>query len=83
MKLKKNVRDAKLKRDENRPTAVVLTSMGGPETLDDIHHFLYNLFSDKDMMELSFQEQLVSFIATRRTPRLYRDHRQKDGARTH
>ncbi|KAI8971928.1 ferrochelatase [Mycotypha africana] len=52
------------------PTAVLLTNMGGPATLDDVHNFLHNLFSDRDLMQLPFQNYLSKFIAYRRTPKI-------------
>ncbi|CAO3621229.1 unnamed protein product [Cunninghamella blakesleeana] len=42
--------------------------MGGPQTLDDVHDFLLNLFSDRDIMKLPFQSSLAKWIAKRRTP---------------
>ncbi|ORZ20704.1 ferrochelatase [Absidia repens] len=50
------------------PTAVLLTNMGGPETLDDVHDFLLNLFTDRDIMKLPFQPAIAKWIAKRRTP---------------
>jgi hypothetical protein len=42
--------------------------MGGPETLDDVHDFLLNLFTDRDIMKLPFQPSIAKWIARRRTP---------------
>ncbi|KAI9317033.1 ferrochelatase [Dichotomocladium elegans] len=50
------------------PTAVLLTNMGGPETLEDVHDFLLNLFTDRDIMKLPVQKHLAKWIAKRRTP---------------
>ncbi|KAI7870446.1 ferrochelatase [Spinellus fusiger] len=50
------------------PTAILLTNMGGPETLDNVHSFLLNLFSDRDLMKLPVQPLLSKWIAKRRTP---------------
>ncbi|CAO3655807.1 unnamed protein product [Mucor hiemalis] len=52
------------------PTAVLLTNMGGPETLDDVHSFLHNLFSDRDLMQLPFQKYAAKYISRRRTPQI-------------
>ncbi|GAA5804261.1 ferrochelatase [Helicostylum pulchrum] len=52
------------------PTAVLLTNMGGPKTLDDVYNFLHNLFSDRDLMQLPFQKYASKYIATRRTPQI-------------
>lgn len=32
--------------------AVLLLNLGGPETVDDVQPFLYNLFSDPDIIRL-------------------------------
>jgi ferrochelatase len=51
---------------------VVLMNLGGPETLDDIESFLYNLFSDRDVIRLMgigiLQRGLAKIIARRRVP---------------
>ena len=56
----------------HKTIAVVLLNMGGPETTDDIKPYLYNLFCDRNIIQLpaSFllQKPLARFIAARRTP---------------
>jgi len=51
-------------------TAVLLLNMGGPATLDDVDSFLYNLFSDPDIIRLPFssllQKPLAWLIAKKR-----------------
>ncbi|KAI8066913.1 hypothetical protein BC940DRAFT_333911 [Gongronella butleri] len=42
--------------------------MGGPKTLDDVHDFLLNLFTDRDIMQLPFQANIAKWIAKRRSP---------------
>lgn len=37
-------------------TGVFLLNMGGPETTKDVHSFLLNLFSDKDLIPLPGQK---------------------------
>ncbi|KAJ8655787.1 ferrochelatase [Lichtheimia ornata] len=61
------------------PTAVLLTNMGGPETLDDVHDFLLNLFSDRDIMKLPLQKHLAKYIANRRTPSIKEQYAQIGG----
>lgn len=34
---------------------VLLLNLGGPETLDDVEHFLFNLFNDPDIIRLPNQ----------------------------
>lgn len=54
-------------------------NMGGPKTLDDVHDFLLNLFSDRDLMQLPFQSSLAKNIAKRRTPRVKEQYREIGG----
>ncbi|KAI8390968.1 ferrochelatase [Radiomyces spectabilis] len=61
------------------PTAVLLTNMGGPETLDDVHDFLHNLFSDRDIMQLPWQKQLAKIIAKRRSPSIREQYAEIGG----
>lgn len=46
-----------------QPTAdkvgVLLLNLGGPETLDDVEHFLFNLFNDPDIIRLPPQVQFL------------------------
>ena len=35
-----------------KPTALILLNMGGPDSLDAIEPFLYNLFSDRELIQL-------------------------------
>lgn len=36
----------------DKPTGIVLLNMGGPDSLDAIEPFLYNLFADRDLIHL-------------------------------
>lgn len=38
--------------DPAKPKALVLLNMGGPDSLDAVEPFLYNLFSDRDLIQL-------------------------------
>ncbi len=52
-----------------QPTGVLLFNLGGPETLDDVRPFLYNLFSDPDIIRLPWrpmQKPLAWLISTQR-----------------
>ena len=51
---------------------VVLLNLGGPEKLQDIEPFLYNLFSDRQIIRLGpkfMQKPLARLIAHRRAPK--------------
>ena len=53
---------------------VLLLNLGGPETMDDVEGFLYNLFADPDIIRLpsllSFMQKPIAYvIAKRRAPK--------------
>ncbi len=52
---------------------VILLNLGGPDRLQDVGSFLYNLFSDRQIIRLSpfpfLQKPLAWFIANRRAPK--------------
>lgn len=52
--------------------AVILLNLGGPERLEDVEPFLYNLFSDRQIIRLGpafLQKPIARFIARRRAPK--------------
>jgi ferrochelatase len=56
--------------------------MGGPNTLDDVHPFLFNLFSDREIIRLGppfMQKFLASLIARRRAPKSRKIYAQIGG----
>ena len=44
-------------------TAVVLLQFGGPDSLDAVEPFLFNLFSDPDIFQLPFGPRFQKFVA--------------------
>jgi ferrochelatase len=53
-------------------TGIILLNMGGPEKAEDVRPFLYNLFSDRDIIRLGpffMQKPLAWLIAKRRAPK--------------
>ena len=52
--------------EDNANTAVVLLQMGGPYTNDLVEPFLYNLFSDRDIIRLPFFLQPFQGIIAKR-----------------
>jgi len=51
---------------------VLLLNMGGPDSLDDVAPFLYNLFSDREIIRLGpalLQKPLAWLISRRRAPK--------------
>lgn len=54
---------------KNCKTGIVLLNMGGPDTLDDVQPFLYNLFCDRELIRLGppyLQKPLAWLISHRR-----------------
>ena len=49
-------------------TAILLLNMGGPESADEVHPYLKELFQDRELLKLPVQKILGNFIAWRRTP---------------
>ncbi len=61
---------------------VLLLNLGGPDKLEDVGPFLYNLFSDPEIIRLPFpwlQKPLAWFIASRRTQKSQENYKQIGG----
>ncbi|HEX2866803.1 MAG TPA: ferrochelatase [Ignavibacteriales bacterium] len=56
-------------------TAVVLFNLGGPDSLEAVEPFLKNLFSDRDIFNLPFQDFMAKFIASRRAPKVVEEYK--------
>ncbi len=58
----------------SKKTAVVLFQLGGPDSLDAVEPFLYNLFCDPDIIDLPgaflFRKALARIISSRRAPKV-------------
>ncbi|HIJ78272.1 MAG: ferrochelatase [Desulfobulbaceae bacterium] len=58
---------------------VVLLNLGGPDTLDDVEPFLFNLFSDRQIIRLSpfpfLQKFIAKKIAAKRAPKSRESYR--------
>ena len=59
-------------RDRTASTAVLLINLGGPDSLDAVEPFLYNLFSDPDIMGYNrfILKPLARYISRKRTPQV-------------
>ncbi len=56
--------------------AVVLFNLGGPDSLDAIEPFLYNLFCDPDIFKLPFGQKLFAkLISSRRAPKVAEEYK--------
>lgn len=64
---------------------VVLLQLGGPDSLDAVEPFLYNLFRDPDIinfpMSFLFRKRLARIIARKRSPKI-REHYQHMGGKS-
>jgi len=57
-------------------TAVVLFNLGGPDSLEAIEPFLFNLFRDPDIFNLPFGQRLFAkFISRRRAPKIAEEYK--------
>ncbi len=66
-------------------TAVVLFNLGGPDSLDAVEPFLFNLFSDPDVLPfgpLSFLRRPVARIVARRRSRTTRVYYEEIGGKS-
>jgi ferrochelatase len=63
-------------------TAVLLLQMGGPDSLEAVEPFLYNLFSDRDIIKIGpafLQPFIARWIVKRRAPKSAANYRQIGG----
>ena len=51
-----------------KKTGILMMNMGGPSKSEEVGPFLYNLFTDRDIIQMPFQKFLGPFLAKRRTP---------------
>src|SRR5439155_11250313 len=69
--------------DSQKQIAVILLQFGGPDSLDAVEPFLYNLFSDPDIFELPFGPRFQRFIpkqiSSRRAPSVREKYAQIGG----
>jgi ferrochelatase len=61
------------------PTGIVLLNLGGPKTLKEVGPFLFQLFQDRELIQLPFQRLLGPFIAKRRTPKVQKLYEEIGG----
>lgn len=64
----------------NKPkTAILMLNMGGPQKLDQVHDYLLNIMTDRDMIQLPMQSKLGPWIAKRRTPEVQKKYAEIGG----
>jgi ferrochelatase len=67
----------------NERIGVVLLNLGGPDSLEAVEPFLFNLFSDPDIIDFPlsflFRKRLAKAISTRRSPGVIEQYREIGG----
>jgi ferrochelatase len=67
----------------NEKVGVVLLNLGGPDSLDAVEPFLFNLFSDPDIINFPlsflFRKRLAKLISSKRHPRIQEQYKQIGG----
>ena len=62
---------------------VVLLNLGGPDSIEAVEPFLFNLFSDPDIIDFPFsflfRKRLAKIISTRRSPGVIEQYREIGG----
>lgn len=63
------------------PTGIVFMNMGGPSTLEETQDFLYQLFSDNDLIPISknWQPTIAKYIARFRTSKIEKQYEEIGG----
>ncbi|KAG5669678.1 hypothetical protein PVAND_017561 [Polypedilum vanderplanki] len=66
--------------DNPKPkTGILMLNMGGPQTTDQVGDYLRRIMTDRDMMQLPFQDTLGPFIAKRRTSEVQKKYQEIGG----
>lgn len=60
--------------------AVIILNMGGPDSLDAVRPFLFNLFSDRDIFKIPIGQKIFArILSAQRTPKVSENYRQIGG----
>lgn len=77
------ISEASLKATVNESTkaktGILMLNMGGPSNLSEVGDFLLNLFKDRDIIQMPFQDTLGPLIANRRTASIQEKYAQIGG----
>lgn len=60
-------------------TAILMLNMGGPQNTSQVHDYLLNIMTDRDMIQLPMQSKLGPWIAKRRTPEVQKKYAEIGG----
>lgn len=68
---------------DSKPTALILLNMGGPDSLEAVEPFLFNLFSDRELIQLPagalLQKPFAKLISHFRSKRVVENYRAIGG----
>ena len=68
---------------DSKPTALILLNMGGPDSLETVEPFLYNLFSDRELIQLPagalLQKPFAKMISHFRAKKVVKNYRTIGG----
>ncbi len=68
---------------DSKPVALILLNMGGPDSLDAVEPFLYNLFSDRELIQLPagglLQKPFARIISHFRAKKVVENYRRIGG----
>lgn len=69
--------------ERKKKLAVVLLNLGGPDKLDAVEPFLYNLFNDADIIDFPlsflFRKRLAKLISSKRAPKIQEQYKTIGG----
>lgn len=69
--------------NEREKIGVVLFNLGGPDSLDAVEPFLFNLFNDPDIINFPlsflFRKRLAKLISEKRSPKIVEQYKQIGG----
>jgi ferrochelatase len=72
-----------IKAEGGKRVGVVLFQLGGPDSLEAVEPFLYNLFCDPDIIDFPFarlaREPLARLVSSRRAKRVQQHYAQIGG----
>ncbi len=68
---------------DNSKIAVVLLNLGGPDSIDAVEGFLFNIFNDPDIINFPlsflFRTRLAKLISSKRAPRIQEQYKKIGG----
>jgi len=65
----------------DKKSAIVLFNLGGPDSLESVEPFLFNLFCDPDIFNIPFGQKLLArMISRRRAPKVMARYRKIGGS---